>query len=75
MSDSSCFLTVDAYFCEDAVLASALVGLVAAVAFLSLVTALVFDVDTVGAVAAGFVTLEVSLLVAVFYWLVACCLL
>lgn len=59
----------------DAVLASALVGLVATVAFLSLVTAEVFDVDDAGAVAAGLVTLDVSLLVVAFYWLVACCLL
>ncbi len=59
----------------DGVLESALVGLVVTVAFLSLVTAEDFDDDVAGAVAAGLVTLDVSLLVAAFYWLVTCCLL
>ncbi len=59
----------------DAALASALVGLVVTVAFLSLVVVEAFAVDVAGAVAAGLLTLDVSLLVVAFYWLVACCLL
>lgn len=51
----------------DAVLASAPVALVVTEAFLSLVTADVFDADVAGAVAAGLVTLDVSLLAADFY--------
>ncbi len=76
LSDSSYFFSVDACFWMDAALASALVGLVVTVAFLSLVVVEAFAVDVAGAVAAGLLTLDVSLLVVAFYWLVvACCLL